>query len=95
MKAFRNLYRANLTEFLSNRRALFLTIAFPIIFITIFGLVFTNQDKADARIGIVADDPNDPVAKGIVDALRDLPRAKLDQDGKADAKNAEHTPSPN
>ena len=92
MKAFRNLYRANLTEFLSNRRALFLTIAFPIIFITIFGLVFTNQDKADARIGIVANDPNDPVAKAIVDALRDLPKARLDQDGKPDAKNAEHNP---
>ena len=92
MKAFRNLYRANLTEFLSNRRALFLTIAFPIIFITIFGLVFTNQDKADARIGIVANDPDDPVAKGIVDALRDLPKTRLDQEGKPDAKNAEHNP---
>ena len=89
---FRNLYRANLTEFLSNRRALFLTLAFPIIFITIFGLVFTNQDKADAKIGIVADDPNDPVAKALIDALRDLPRAKIDKDGKPDAKNAEHNP---
>ena len=92
MKAFRNLYRANLTEFLSNRRALFLTIAFPIIFITIFGLVFTNQDKADAKIGIVASDPNDPVAKALVDALRDLPKANLAKDGKPDAKNAEHNP---
>ena len=92
MKAFLNLYRANLTEFLSNRRALFLTIAFPILFISIFGLVFTNQDKADAKIGLVADDPNDPVAKALIDALRDLPRAKLDKDGKPDAKNAEHNP---
>ena len=92
MKAFRNLYRANLTEFLSNRRALFLTVAFPIIFITIFGLVFTNQDKADAKIGIVADDPSDPVTRALIDALRDLPRARLDKDGKPDAKNAEHNP---
>ena len=92
MKAFRNLYRANLTEFLSNRRALFLTIAFPIIFITIFGLVFTNQDKADAKIGIVADDPNDPVTRALIDALRDLPKARIDKDGKPDAKNAEHNP---
>ena len=92
MKAFLNLYRANLTEFLSNRRALFLTIAFPILFISIFGLVFTNQDKADAKIGIVADDPNDPVAKALIAALRDLPKAKIDKDGKPDAKNAEHNP---
>ena len=92
MRAFRNLYRANLTEFLSNRRALFLTVAFPIIFITIFGLVFTNQDKADAKIGIAAADPDDPVAKGLVDALRALPNAKLDRDGKPDTTNAEHNP---
>ena len=57
MKAFRKLYRANLTEFLSNRRALFLTVAFPILFIVIFGLVFTNQDKADARIGVASRRP--------------------------------------
>ena len=92
MKAFLNLYRANLTEFLSNKRALFLTIAFPILFITIFGLVFTNQDKADARVGLVVEDASDPVAKGIVDALRELPKARIDRDGKPDPKNAEHNP---
>ena len=92
MRAFLNLYRANLTEFLSNRRALFLTVAFPILFITIFGLVFTNQDKADAKIGLAAADPDDPVARALVDALRDLPKARIDKDGKPDAKNAEHNP---
>lgn len=92
MRAFLNLYRANLTEFLSNRRALFLTIAFPILFITIFGLVFTNQDKADAKVGLAAEDANDPVAKALVDALRGLPKAKLDKDGQPDPKNAEHNP---
>ena len=82
MKAFRKLYRANLTEFLSNRRALFLTVAFPIIFITIFGLVFTNQDKADARIGIALADPADEVSKEIVQALQQIPHG--------DAKPGEH-----
>ena len=92
MKAFRNLYRANLTEFLSNRRALFLTVAFPILFITIFGLVFTNQDKADAKIGLVTADADDPVARAVVDALRELPKARIGKDGKPDPKNAEHNP---
>ncbi len=92
MRAFRNLYRANLTEFLSNKRALFLTIAFPILFITIFGLVFTNQDKADAKVGLVAEDSNDAVTRALIDALRDLPKAKIDKDGQPDPKNTEHNP---
>ncbi len=82
MKAFRKLYRANLTEFLSNRRALFLTVAFPIMFIVIFGLVFTNQDKADARIGVVLADPGDEVSTEILSALQQVP--------KGNAKPGEH-----
>ncbi len=82
MKSFRKLYRANLTEFLSNRRALFLTVAFPILFIVIFGLVFTNQDKADARIGVALADPGDEVSKEILRALQLVP--------KGDAPSGEH-----
>ena len=59
MKALRELYFANLTEFLSNRRALFLTIAFPVLFIVVFGLVFTNQDKIDVNIGLANADDGD------------------------------------
>ena len=92
MKAFLNLYRANLTEFLSNRRALFLTIAFPILFITIFGLVFTNQDKTDAKIGLAAAEPDDPVTRSLSDALYELPKARIDPHGQPDPKNAEHNP---
>ena len=87
MKAFRKLYRANLTEFLSNRRALFLTVAFPILFIVIFGLVFTNQDKADARIGIVAAQPGDEVTKEIIQALQQVPRGDA-KPGASDNKAA-------
>ncbi len=76
MKALRELYFANLTEFLSNRRALFLTIAFPVLFITIFGLVFTNQDKIDVRIGLAnADDGQ--IGRQIADALESAPKTNL------------------
>ena len=87
MKALSKLYRANLTEFLSNRRALFLTIAFPVLFIVIFGAVFTNQDKAFADIGIVVEDGSDPVAREIVQAIESAPRGDLPNGGKADAKD--------
>ena len=92
MKAFRTLYRANLTEFLSNRRALFLTIAFPILFITIFGLVFTNQDKADARIGVACATPGDEVSKAILKALQDVTHRDMNGDGVVDQKDAEKNP---
>lgn len=73
MRALLELYRANLTEFLSNRRALFLTIAFPVLFIVIFGLVFTNQDKQDAKVGVVNLDPG-PLGGHIASALLELPK---------------------
>ncbi len=92
MKAFRTLYRANLTEFLSNRRALFLTIAFPILFITIFGLVFTNQDKADARIGVACATPDDEVSKAILKALQDVTHRDMNGDGVIDQTDAEKNP---
>ena len=83
MKALGKLYLANLTEFLSNRRALFLTIAFPVLFIVIFGAVFTNQDKAFADIGLVVEDPSDPVSQEIVKAIESASGG--DSDGKAAA----------
>ena len=92
MKAFRTLYRANLTEFLSNRRALFLTIAFPVLFITIFGLVFTNQDKADARIGVACATPDDEVSKAIFKALQTVTHRDMNGDGVIDQKDSEKNP---
>ena len=72
MNALRQLYWANLTEFLSNKRALGLTIAFPVLFIVIFGLVFTNQDKQTARIGLVVEDTG-PVGDQLATKLEELP----------------------
>ena len=92
MKAFRKLYRANLTEFLSNRRALFLTVAFPILFIVIFGLVFTNQDKADARIGVVLADPGDEISKEILRALQQVPKGDLKPGEHVNNADAEKNP---
>ncbi|MBV9127826.1 MAG: ABC transporter permease [Verrucomicrobia bacterium] len=73
MRALRELYWANLSEFLSNKRALGLTIAFPVLFIVIFGLVFTNQDKQEARIGLVIEDTG-PVGEQLAGKLEALPK---------------------
>ncbi len=92
MRALSKLYRANLTEFLSNRRALFLTIAFPVLFICIFGAVFTNQDKADANVGVSVEDPNDEIAKEITGALDAAVKGDLNHDGVTDSAEEEKNP---
>ena len=92
MKALSKLYLANLTEFLSNRRALFLTIAFPVLFIVIFGAVFTNQDKADAVVGIVVEDKADPISAEIIKALESAPKGDLTNDGTLHEKEREKNP---
>ena len=92
MKALSKLYLANLTEFMSNRRALFLTIAFPVLFIVIFGAVFTNQDKSDATIGIVVEEKDDAISAEIVKALESAPKGELTPDGKVQEKEREKNP---
>ncbi len=92
MRALSKLYRANLTEFLSNRRALFLTIAFPILFICIFGAVFTNQDKADAAIGVAVEDPDDAIGKEITLSLDQAIKGDVDHDGTTTTTEREKNP---
>ncbi len=74
MRALGHLYLANWREFLSNRKALFLTIAFPVIFIVLFGLVFGNQDKVDGKVAIV-DEDGDALGHQIAAALQAIPSA--------------------
>ena len=76
MNALFQLYWANLTEFLSNRRALFLTVAFPVLFIVIFGLVFTNQEKQSATIGVIIRDSGE-VGPQILKGLQEMTKATM------------------
>ncbi len=62
MKAFTQLFLANVREFVSDRMALFWTIAFPIMFILIFGLIFNSGDSFKADLGLVVEDDG-PLAK--------------------------------
>jgi ABC-2 type transport system permease protein len=56
MKAFTQLFLANLREFARDRMALFWTIAFPVIFILIFGLIFARENGFSADLGLVIED---------------------------------------
>jgi ABC-2 type transport system permease protein len=91
MKALLQLYIANAQEFLSNRKALFLTIAFPVIFIVLFGLVYSNHDKVDGSVAIVDADGGE-LGRQIVTALKDIPNAGAGHDGQVDRNAADKNP---
>jgi len=56
MKAFIPLYMANVREFVRDRSALFWTAAFPVMFILIFGVIFSGGDSINFDIGVVNED---------------------------------------
>jgi ABC-2 type transport system permease protein len=65
MKSFSSLLIASFKEFIRDRTAMFFTIAFPIMFIFLFGLFFGNQGDAGAyTVGVVLEDETDQAALG-------------------------------
>jgi len=83
MKMFKELFLANWREFVRDRTALFFTIAFPIIFIVLFGLIFRTPGKFDETVGIALEDQG-PVGQQIAAMLEALPAG---QPGQNDADN--------
>jgi ABC-2 type transport system permease protein len=56
MRGFYKLLGANFKIFLRDRTALFFTFAFPLLFMIIFGFVFSGSDDVSYDIGLVNDD---------------------------------------
>lgn len=63
MNALLPLFRANYREFVRDRTALFWTIAFPVLFIGIFGIVLgRGDDGASYEVGLVVEDQSGQAA---------------------------------
>ncbi|UCG54134.1 MAG: ABC transporter permease [Dehalococcoidia bacterium] len=56
MKAFNRLLMSDLKQFFRDRTALFFTFAFPVLFIFIFGWVFSGTGDISYKIGLVKND---------------------------------------
>ena len=67
MRPLLAMIRANLKMSVRNRTALFWNLAFPAIFILIFGSVFGNDDGVSFDVGIVGD-PS-PLHDGVLAAM--------------------------
>lgn len=68
MSAFLSMVLANLKMTARNRVALFWNLAFPLIFILLFGFLFSGDDIT-INVGVVGDDSS-PVAASVVDTMR-------------------------
>src|SRR5689334_13874308 len=56
MKAFFPLYLASVKEFLRDRMALFWTLAFPLLFIVLFGIIFSGSGNTTFTVGLAVQD---------------------------------------
>jgi ABC-2 type transport system permease protein len=56
MRTVLSLYIASLKEFARDRMALFWTMAFPILFILLFGLIFSGNGSSTFTVGLVNED---------------------------------------
>lgn len=62
MRAFRALSLANLRSFLRDRAALFWSLAFPILFVILFGTIFSGGGTPNYTLGWVDEDGGSPAA---------------------------------
>lgn len=76
MKTFGKLLVANFRQFVRERAALFWTFAFPLIFILIFGAIFSGEEDVTFSVGLVVEDNSDK-AQGFSAALQQVPAFEL------------------
>lgn len=78
MRAFSKLLIADLKQFFRDRTALFFTFAFPILFIFIFGWVFSGGSNINYKIGLVNNDDS-PIGEQISQILYQIPIFELSE----------------
>jgi ABC-2 type transport system permease protein len=72
MKAIKKLIVANFKQFFRDKTAVFFTFAFPLVFIVLFGWVFSDSDSVNYDIGLVNNDQS-PIGEGITEAIENVP----------------------
>lgn len=85
MKTFRRLLIADFKQFYRDKTALFFTIAFPVLFMVIFGLVFSGNTDVNYKIGLVNRDSS-PLGEGISQALHQVPIFEIVEDSELEDK---------
>ena len=82
MSALRQLYLANLKEFTRDRMAMFWTLAFPVFFIVIFGIIFSGGGNTTFTVGLAVQDQG-PVGSAVRQSFHAVPAFDI-TDGSQD-----------
>src|SRR6185437_7396787 len=56
MNTIRSLYVASIKEFIRDRAAIIWTLAFPLIFIVLFGVIFNGNSAPNYTVGMINED---------------------------------------
>jgi ABC-2 type transport system permease protein len=72
LKTFMAFLKSSFKQFSRDKMALFMTFAFPLIFMLIFGLIYSGDNNFKASIGLAAADDT-PVARAITQAFQAIP----------------------
>jgi ABC-2 type transport system permease protein len=87
MKPFAKLFVANFKEFTRERLALFWTFAFPVLFILLFGAIFSGGETGTYQIGVALEDQS-PIAQGFMEALKYVPIFEVKEGSREDELQA-------
>lgn len=77
-----NLYIASIKEFVRDRATIFWTLAFPLIFILLFGVIFNGGGSPNYTVGMVNED-NGPVGQALASAFKLVPSLKIENGDRA------------
>lgn len=84
MKIFKEMFKANLKELLRDKQGIFWLLVFPIIFIFIFGIIFSGGDGEQTfTIGIVSESAT-PVSKMMVQIIDGIENFNVLEGSKED-----------
>jgi ABC-2 type transport system permease protein len=66
-----SLYIASIKEFTRDRAAMFWTLAFPVLFIVLFGVIFSGNNSANYTVGLVNEDTG-PIGQQLTQAFHSV-----------------------
>ncbi len=78
MKPFNKLLIASFKQFFRDRTALFFTFAFPLLFMIIFGIVFSGDNDISYDVGLVNQD-NSAIGTTLSESLQKVPIFKISE----------------
>jgi len=87
MRAFYRLFIANMKGFVRDRMALFWMLAFPLIFIFLFGAIFSGGENTTFQIGLVVEDSS-PVGVAVAKAFEQVPVFEIHRGNLEEELNA-------